>query len=338
MAQTTLLNTVTLSEFTDLVRRNFVELQKMVPMNAAKLYIQDDLSAHSGNTKRYNEVDTETYASDKPEGADAAKASVGVGYTKDMVAKRIAREVEITFEMRRYNRYPDVVNTLTSLSWFCPQRSNIDLTHRLTFCNASSYVDMNGQTIDVTGGDGNPIVFATHSLAFSATTWRNRVVGDPSFSQGALEAAELLTTTDILSNFGERRVMVFNAIVTSDDPTTCRIVKQLLESTADVDAVQAGIVNIYKGAYTHIELPLLATTATGAHDATKKHWWFLASIGQGQMGWQAYYSIFEPMNLKTPAPGNNGEDVHNDNWTYGTRMSYGICAVSGRGLIGSLAV
>ena len=332
-SSTTLLNTITLSEFTDLVEKTFSDVSQLPEENAQQLFIRDDLSAHTGNTKRYDEVDTETFASVKFEGSDAAKARVGVGYNKTMTAKRIAKEIDITWEMRRYNKHVEVGNKLVNLSKFCPTRLELDLTHVFTFCTSTSYTDMDGQTVDVTGGDGLQIVYATHTLAFSSTTWRNRVSGDPAFSQGSLESAELLTTTDILSNFGEKRVMNFNTIITGSDPNTKRAVKQVLESTADVDASQSGIMNVKRGSYRHVELPWLATTATGANDSTKRRWWGIVASGQGVQGWQAYLGVFENANLKTPAPGNNGEDVHSDTWTYGARMSYGICALSGRGLI-----
>lgn len=334
-APVTLLNQVSLSEFTDLVEKEFKINQTMVKPAAQQLYITDDLAAHTGNTRRYDEVDTETYASLKREGADATKARVGVGYNITMTARRFAKEIDITWEMRRHNKAPEVVGQLTSLNHYCTQRQDLDLTHRFTFATATTYVDADGETVTITVGDGLALLSAVHTLRHSATTYRNRVAADPVFSQGALEAAELLTTTDILSNFGERRTMNFNTIITGNDPNTVRTVRQVLESTADIDAAHEGVVNVFKGKYKHVVLPNLATTALGANDATKRRWWFIAATGQSILGWQAYFGIWEQPNLKTPAPGNNGEDISNDNWTYGSRCEYGIAVLSGRGIIGS---
>jgi len=329
MAYTSLLNKVTLSEFTDLTEKEFSHLQNKVTPVAQQLFVVEDLQANTGDTRRYDEVDTETYAKLKDEGDDAQKASAGVGYNKTMTAARRAVEIEITWEMRRYNKKPQVVSQLTNLSTFCPQRLELDLTHRLTFCTSSTYTDMDGTTVTVTGGDGNPIAYATHSLANSSSTWRNRVTNDPVLSQGALEAAEELANTNVLSNLGDRRVLPFNVLITGDDPNTKRTARQILQSTADVDAAQSGVMNYYSGAYRHVVLPQLATTAVGASDSTKKKWWGIAAIGNGvTQSWQAYLGIFEPNNMKAPE-----EDVHNDNWVYGARMSYGICVVSGKGII-----
>lgn len=334
--QGNLLNTITFPEFTDLVRREWVTNQKMITPQARQIYITDPIGKGQGNTKKYNEVDTETYAKLKRQGEAVTKANVGVGYDKTMTKKRIGLEIDITQEMRDENRYPEVGALITNLTHFCPQRIELDATHRLTFGASVSYVDMDGDTVDLTGGDTLAIFSAVHTLKFSTVTWSNIVSGNPVFSQGALEAAELLTTTEILSNFGERRVMNFNTIIIGNDPNTKNSVKQFLNSTSDVTQNNPGVMNIYQNAYSVLVLPQLATTATGANDSTKRRYWFLAAIGQGVSGLQAYYGQWEaPHMVASPASGNNMEDPHRDVWSYGTRAGYGFVIVSGRGIIGS---
>ncbi len=337
--QGNLISTLTFPQFTDLVRREFKETQQMVPMVAKELFISESIPEGTGNTRLYQEVDTQTYAKLKKEGENVKKAKIGVGYDKIMYKKRIGIEVDVTYEMRKENRYAQVQTLITDLSWFCPQRIDLDLTHRFTFANAVAYVDMDGETVDVTGGDGLSIVNTTHSLRFSSLTWGNRVPSDPLFSRGGMEAAELLTTTDILSNFGERRVMKFNKIISGDDPSTVNEIKQFLDSTADVDQANPGVKNVYYRKYDHIILPYLATTATGANDSTKRRWWGIISAGQGTRGLQAYYGEWEAPHMTVdPRSGNNAEDPHADIWTYGTRGGYGIVMLSGRGLEMSMPV
>lgn len=330
-----LLNTVTLPEFSDLVMKQFSHVSQLIQPRARQLFIYEDLTSWPSEFKRYDEVDTETFARRMRQGEPASKARAGVGYNKTMTARRYAREIDITWDMRRYGQQHKVKSELTNLNTFIPQREELNLSHILSFATSTSYTDMDGDSIDVSVGDGLALLSTVHTLAFSSTTYSNRVSGDPVFSQGALEIAENLAVSDVLSNFGERRVMTFNTIVTSDDRPTSRAVDQLLQSTADVDAAQSGVVNLYKGSYVHIELPYLATTATGARDSTKRRWWFIVAAGQGTNGWQAYFAEFEKMNLKMPAMGNNLEDGHTDVWTYGVRGSHSQVALSGRGIIGS---
>lgn len=332
--QGTNLTSVTFPELTDLVNRNFVSVGGLVVPQAMQLFIKESVGMGEGELKLIQEYDTTTFASSKPQGVDAKKASFGVGYYITIRAKRIGIESEITWEMRRYNKKQEVMSAITSLPYFCPQRVELDLTHRLTFCTSTSMTDRDGNSVDLTVGDGLALANGSHTLRFSSSTYNNRVTGDPLFSKGALEAAELLTTTDILSNFGEKRVMDFNTIVTTNNPTVVNAVKQFLRSTSDNTQSNSGVVNVNQDKYRHVILPQLATTATGAYDSTKKNWWFLIATGAGLRGWQAYFLEWEAQEM-TPSTVGNGVDVHKDVWYYNVRQAYGIGIVSGRGFIAS---
>lgn len=333
------LSTAQFTDLTDLIRREFVFNQKMPDLRAREIYIMDPVGMGQGNTKLYEEFDTETFARLKKEGKPASKVSVGEGYTKIMFSKRIAAEIGITYEMRTQNRYPQVASLITNLTHFCPQRIDLDLTHRLTFANVASYTDMDGETVDNTTGDGNPIGFATHTLAFSPTTYTTIVPGNPVFSQSAAEAGELLMSTQIFSNFGQKRIKNFTNIIIADTPTVFNKTRQLVQSTADVTQANPNVKNMYIGKYQVLLLPYLATDASGAPDLTKKNWWFFGAIGQGTMGLQAYYGEWEAPHMNAePASGNNGENTHTDTWYYGARAGYGSVFVSPKGLICSFAV
>jgi hypothetical protein len=330
--QGTFLSTITFPELTDLVNRNFVSVGGMIIPMAKQLFITETVGANEGELKLLQEYDTTTYAKAKGQGVDAKKASFGIGYYITVRAKRIGIESEITWEMRRFNKKQEVMAAITSLPYFCPQRVELDLTHRLTFAAATSYVDMDGNTVDLTVGDTQALASAVHTLKFSTLTYSNLVTGNPLFSKGALEAAEVLTTTDILSNFGEKRVMDFNTIVTGNNPTICNAVKQFLRSVSDNTQNNAGVVNVNQDKYRHLILPQYATTATGAIDNTKKNHWALVAAGAGLRGWQAYYVEWEAMSL-IPSTVGNGTDVHKDVWYYNVRQTYNIGVVSGRGII-----
>lgn len=296
----------------DLVRREWLMYRQDIVRNAAQLFMMRDIGAGQGNSKLYQEFDGQTYADVKLEGANASKAKDGVGYNVIMQARTFAKQVDVTLEMRNDRRYEDVFGYIKNLVRFCDNRLDLDLTHRLTFGTSTSYTDLNGYTVDVTVGDGLALFSTAHTLAFSSTTYSNRLTGDPAFGEGAYEAALLLAATNIYSNFGEKRSMNFNTMWCGSHPPTMRAMKQLLESTADVDAVQAGVKNVYAGQMRLVILPNLATTAAGAYDSTKVRWWGIAAV-DGLNGWQAYYGIWIAPTLREPAPGNNGEDINSIN-------------------------
>lgn len=329
------MSTVTFPELTDLVERNFVTVGGMIVPAAKQLFMTDTVGEGEGELKLIEEYDTNTYARAKPQGVDAKKMSFGIGYYITIRAKRIGIESEITWEMRRYNKYKQVMASITSLPYFCPQRVELDLTHRFTFCNATSYVNLDGDLVDLTVGDGLALASSVHTLKFSPLTYSNIISGAPLFSKGAFELGQLLTTTDILSNFGEKRTLQFNTIVTGNNPSVTNAVKQFLRSTSDNTQNNSGVINTHENEYKHVVLTQLATTATGAVDNTKKNWWFLVADGNGMDAWQAWYVEFEAMNL-TPSTVGNGVDVHKDIWYYNVRQSYQIGIVTGRGFIASL--
>lgn len=327
--QGSLVTQLNFPEFTDLITRNFyMEGESIMRGNAMTLFKYSDEQTNTGSIRRFQALDMERFALAKPEGAAAKKTKIGIGYYKDANAKRIAREINISWEMRRYNKEPEALQKITSLSEFCPNRYELDLTHRLTFATATSYTDMDGNTISTTTGDGLQLAYSAHTLPFSSTTYRNRISGDPELSIGALEAAEELADSNLYSDFGEKIATSWRYLVTSSDPVTCNIAKRILDSTSDYDYSNSGVVNTYKGKYVHVELPYLHTTAAAAPDTTKKRWWGIVSDE-----WQAYVGVWEMPNLKTPAEGNNGEDASTDDWVYGCRMSYAIETPGAKGII-----
>jgi len=333
MAGTALISTLAFDDLVDTTERIYAKgSTKVADLDAVKsMFMVESVPNGTGDRKVYDEYDGETYARLKVEGGDAQKVQVIKGYNKTMYAKRVAAEIDITFEARTFGKNKEIISRLTSLSTFVPQRMALDGTHRFTFYTATSYVDMDGETVDITMGDSLALGSASHTLTGVSDTYSTIVPGNPQFSAGALEVAMLQANTQILSNFGEQRVLSFDTVVTGNDPATIKNVKQLLNSTADVDSSNSGVTNEYKGMFKHVILPRLATTATGAYDSTKAKYWFY--IASGEL--EAHLGIWEEANLKTPSSTNNGEDVHNDDWTFGTRGTYGYCIVSPKGFLGS---
>lgn len=338
----TLEATFTQYETSNLVKKMFAEALPQVPIDAKFLFIYKS-GAGQGEAVQVNEQDFTTYASDMPEGNPAKKGSYGVGYHMQVAWHRYALEYDITYKMRTTSIWTDVIaNTVAALSQAVPQRINLDMTHMLTFGNAVSYVDMDGQTRITSTGDGLSLFNASHLLAFSPLTYSNIVPGNPQFSKSALESAELLTKNNILDNFGKMRRMMFKTIWCADTPSLTNTIMQYIHSISDPNQANPGVDNPYKGKYEMKPLSLLATDANGNYDTTKQNWWGIGAFtGVGAQRWQAYHVEWEPARLKPMPVGNNytgnGEDVHTDNWTMGSRGTSNYASLSGRGIIASLA-
>ena len=322
------LNTITLPVFTQLAGVMFERTKASLPQVARSsgLFVVEDVPQNTGDTRSHTEIDLEEYADVKAEGEQAARAKVQQGYTKNLTAYRVAKDIGITYEMRTRNKYAEVVRRLTNLAALPLNRMDLDMTHRLTFGTSTSMTDRNGRTVDLTLGDTLALFSTVHTLRGSSTTFRNRLANNPALSKGALEGMERLIVEETYNQFGEKVTMPFDILFTSDDPNTVNTAREYLQSTAKVDGPNAGVVNVYNGKYRHVILPRLATTATGAPDSTKRGYYGLAS----SMGSTAHCDVWEAPRLKAPpSEGSNAEEFSTDDWNFGTRAGWGLCVVTG---------
>jgi len=300
----------------------------MVEKNAQSsgLFVVESVPENSGNIRDYTEIDLELYADNKAQGNQAGRARVVLGYNKTVSVKRIAKDIGITYEMRRFNKYPDVVRRLTNLAQMPMNRLELDLSHRIGFGTATTYTDKNGSAVDISVGDALALFSTVHTLTGSSSTYRNRLAGNPILSKGALEGMERLVAEETLNNFAEKVTIPFDILWTTDDPNTVNTALEYLNSVAAPDFANSGVTNVYKAKYKHVKLPLVATTAAGAVDNTKRRYWGLAS----SMMSDAHLGIWEAPHLKSPADLNAGEEFSTDDWNFGVRAGYGIGIVTGR--------
>lgn len=333
----TYLNTITFGGFSDNINKYYQDFFVTYKEESAMLFMSENVGEYAETIRRYDEQDMNQYAHDKGQGVDAQRLSFGVGYTKSVYAYRIGAQLNVSYEMRTAKRF-EIAKAINRFVMSAPNRMELDRQHRLTFANAVSYVNMDGRVVDVSMGDTQALLSATHPLAFSAITFNNIVTGNPVLSVTDLEVAEKLFVTDILDNFGLPVVMEpSHLIVMKQDPTTVRVASQILRSTTLVTQANPNVINTFLQKYELMVLSRVATTATGAIDSSKSKWWFLAAL-KGVNRLQSHETIWEAPHMNpAPAGSNNGIDVYNDDWTFGNRARYGHAIVSGRGIVGSMA-
>lgn len=313
------LSIATLSDFVRNAEILFLKGLDSVPMAARNsgIFRIDNLADHQGNTKEYSEIDLEEYADDKDEGDQASRARVQQGYSKIGTLYRVSKDIGITYEMRHYNKYIDVVARLTNLGALAAKRMELDLSHRITFCTATTYTNKAGKTVDVSVGDTLALASTVHTVRGSSSTFRNRLANNPVFSKGSLEGMEQMITENSINQFGEKITIPYDILWTTDDANTVNTVKEFLKSTASPDALNAGVVNVNQGKYKHVILPRVATTATGAVDSTKAKYWGLAS----SMNSQAFLGINEEPHMK---PTNGDTEFSTEDLNMGVSAGYFI--------------
>ena len=322
------LNIATLSDFTRNAEIMFLKGFDAVSPDARNSGMFKILSIpdHQGNTKEFTEIDLEEYARVKPEGDQAVRARVQQGYSKTATLKRIAMDIGITYEMRRYNKYDEVVSRLKNLGGLPAKRMELDLQHRLTFAASTSYTSMEGETVDTAVGDTLALASTAHTVRGSATTFRNRLANNPVFSKGSVEGMEQMIIENSINQFGEKMVIDYDIIWSTDDPNTVNTIREFLRSTSAPEAANAGVVNVYQSKYKHVILKKVATTAVGAVDSTKAKYWGLASSANSQ----AYLAVNEEPKLKTTSANGSAEDFSTEDWNFGATAGYFICIPGAR--------
>lgn len=322
------INTTTFNDFVKNALVKWREGFSRVPLVAKSLY---DVSMSDELTSEHSSMDGFTFARRKPESDDYFKQNPTQNYSKTMTKYRIGIAADITWEMRKYDKYREISKVLSGLGEEVAQRMELDLTHRLTFATATSYTDMDGETVSTTVGDGLALLSTAHTVRGSSTTYRNRIANNPAFSRSGLEAGEKLFATQMIDSNGNKVVVKPDTIITTDDPSTTNTVKEFLNSTASPAVSNSGVVNVYESKYKHLVLPYLATTGVGAYDSTKDTLWFLANVGHTD----AVCEISEMPHMVSPSPGGNGEDFDNDDWKFKASAAYGIEIVDPKWIVGS---
>ena len=322
------LSIATLSDFAKNAQILFLKGLDSVQMAARNsgIFRVDSIPDHSGNTKEYSEIDLEEYAKKKPEGDQAIRARVQQGYSVTGKLYRVALDIGITYEMRHYNKYMEVVSRLTNLGAVAGKRMELDLSHRITFATATSYTDMDGDTVATVTGDGYQWAYTAHTVKGASTTFRNRLANNPVFSKGALEGMEQLVVENSINQFGEKVYIPYDILWTTDDPNTVNTVKEFLKSTAAPEALNAGVVNVYSGKYRHVILPRVATSNTGAVDSTKAKYWGLASSSNSQ----AILAINEEPRLKVSSETGNSTEFSTEDFNFGATAGYFIVTPGAR--------
>jgi len=295
-----------------------------------QLYNMHDTAVDTGDVSG---LDGFGFAKIKKEGNDHAFGNLAQFYRKSWHTYEVSLETEITWNMRKYSKYSDIQDRINELSTSVADRMVLDKTHRFTFATSTSYTSMEGEPINTAMGDTYALAYSAHTVTGSSTTYRNRISGDPIISKSGIEAGELLFSSQMITTTGKVVKRKPNVIFTGDDPNTVNTVKQYLQSYADPEASQAGVVNPYNGKYQHIILPYLATTATGAYDSTKAKWWGLADTTRKTF----HCFVGQAPTFITPQQG-QGIEFETMSWKYASFASYSLVGNDPRGIVMSCPV
>ena len=323
--------TILVTQFNDLVKNALVQWREeyeSVEENARQLY---DIIPNENLTSEYSHIDSPGFARRKDEGGSFAIGSPRQGYTLNLTKSRIGLSEQVTWDMRKYDKYREIEKKMRGLGESTAMRIELDLTHLFTFgLQGSSYTNIDGETVDTVTGDGVQIFSNSHTITGSSTNIDN-LNGTLALNRTNLEAGERLFANMV--NMNDVKVVPKpDTIITGDDPAIVNVVAEFMKSTQAPDTSENAI-NVYKSRYNHIRLPLLATTNVGAPTSTGRYYWMLADMKHKD----AICEFSEMPTFTMGMPGNGGEEFLTENWWAKSSASYAYGILDPKWIVGSAA-
>jgi hypothetical protein len=195
---------------------------------------------------------------------------------------------------------------------------------RLTNNSSTSFTNKDGETIDNTTGDGYAPAYAGHTLKGTSETYNTIITGNPQLTVGAVETAITIGRANAKNQFGEVKNINYEVIFYAKQNATYeRILKQFLNSTADVNEANPGIINTYKGMFIPVALPYLACDVFGIYDTTKSTKWGLISKQHTP------FMFANEMDIEYET----WEDKERKTWYSSAETAFGHCVVDGQGAL-----
>lgn len=268
------------------------------------------------------------FAKRKQEGQSYTYGNIKQGYTLNLSQTRIGLMDAITWEMRKFDKYREIDKRMRQLGRSTAKRMELDCTHQFTFgMSASSYTNMDGETVSTATGDGQNLFDTDHTLSDATGSYDNLIT--TAFSRAGLEEMEILFTKFVDDN-GNKVVVEPNTIITSDSPTVINAVREFTKSSLIPDEAN-NATNVYQGKYKHLVLPYLTTDKDGAYSSTPVNYWMLADLGKTD----AIMEISENPTFTAPSSGGNGEEFETDDWKFKSSACYDLGVLDFKWICGS---
>lgn len=327
-----LIQSMTTPAVNDLIKKSFVK-EAFRPADDVRKIFHKETMDWSSDRKRIQEMDREKFAETKVEGKASAQRGISQGYSKEIVRKTVSVTRLVSGEAYKGLEAHNLASYATQTGSDVIDKIELDMRNFIGYGTGTSYTDNGGFSVDTTVGDGYALFYTAHTLKNVSTTYTNILSGAPALSENALPSAQDFFAYNVTDNNGMRINMKPNTIITTSKAVMVNRVDRIfgsmspekIEGTANANS---GVKNSYKDKFTHLIVDF-DVTALDIVDSTKSFNWLLACLGgTPESSFQAYYvSWMSPM----VAP----VEIDQDKWrlSYTARASYGIGAVSGKGIL-----
>lgn len=336
MFPTSIGNTISLGDLVSNViiafQKGYNEMDGMYD-DPKEMFVVRDVGGGNRDTFTVEErVVVRTPARSVAQGKNFPLVPFAPGYTKTITATRKASASEYTWQLDHHTPYKDqVLDWYKDTGWNLRTRLMLDETNFLTFMTSTSYTNIDGTSVDVSAGDGNPLAYSAHTLTNSVATYRTRLAGNPALTAAAVEQAMTNYAQQSLGNNGDRLQLMGNTIVVGSSQIVYHRALQIVRSMAPVTAPNSGVYNPLRNALRVVRYFYLDSLATGLVDTSKSEYWALLDMNNPG----GYLYVTEQPNVLVPTLANGGQQWLNDNMTIRGTCCYTLTWLNPRNLQGS---
>ena len=290
------LNSKTIAQIDDLSIATFKKLinYDTKDMAALKMLFMPATENWNQDEKKIVELDTTGFAGQKGQNEEAKVNGASQGYTKIFKRKTVSGQRILSGEAKNAFTKQGIIKMATNVTADLKNKIRLDMAHFLTFSNATSYVDMDGNLVNTTVGDGKALISNAHTLTESNQTYSNRISGDPSLSENSLFSAENIFAYNIVDNQNLPLEAEVDTLITSRDGVmmgrAARILKSISPERIEGGVnSNAGVMNTFMNANIKHLAIRFDINVKGQSDTTKSKNWFVAALRGTQNRLGAYF-------------------------------------------------
>jgi hypothetical protein len=274
---------ITTANFNDLVKNAKYSWTKARDDFGSIRNLLADVVSVTEKTSSHSGISGTPTARRRDEGDDAYKGTVKQDYTKTFTQAEIALQVDVTKQLRMFDKYDEIMKRMYNMGRGAERRLELDLASLLYSAWASSYTNMDGETVTTTTPDGVVLISPSHTCNGSSSTWSNEIstTHDP-ISTDTFEALEE-KFNGFLDADGRNVPVIPDTVITGRHAPTVHIVRRILlsdnlQGTTDNDKNTLKT-NPNGMAYRHLIVPFLdVTPSTEARNSSMARYCFLAAL------------------------------------------------------------
>lgn len=270
---------ISVNQFLDLSKNAYVhwsKARKEYPAVREQLYNIVNVEERTSEHSSVSEIAT---ARRRHDGDDAYKSTLKQGYTKNFTQSEIALQVDVTKQMRMYDKYEEIMKKMRGMGKGAERRIEQDLASLLAFAWGTSYTNIDGETVSTLTPDGLRLIHPTHTANGSSATFSNEI--DTTHLPISTTVLELLESKfDGFVDDTDGRVFspTPDTIIHAKHAPTKHVINRILNSEL-IAGNNNNDKNDLRGEYTRLEVPYINfTPSTEQRDSTKSRYVFLAAL------------------------------------------------------------